>query len=514
MSENENPTPEGLPGDVDALFCYDLPTEPDPALGRILVTGALGYIGGRLVPELLARGYTVRVMARAEIPSSRELWPNVEIVVADALDIESLHAALEEVDTAYYLIHSMLLGPHQFAEADARAASNFRNVAEKTGVNRIIYLGGLEDVRSDMSHHLKSRLEVAKELKSGNVPVTILRAAIIIGSGSASYEIIKNLVIKLPLILAPRWVDNLCQPISIRDVIKYLVGVLETDETTGKTFDIGGSEVMSYRQMMETVAIVLDRKLFFIRLPIKQILVFAYFASLLTPVPGPITICLIEGLKNDVICQDQSIKSFLPFEPISYRDALTRAMTREERDRVYTRWSDAYPPAHDLAIKLHEIGDHPDYASSHSITSKKSAPRLFASICKIGGREGWFHGNWMWRLRGNFDRIIMGVGSSRGRRYSPGLKVNDVIDFWRVEDIRVNKRLLLRAEMKLPGKAWLEFDITPLEAGNRLTVNAYYQTSTLFGKVYWYFFMPFHQFIFKGLLRQIEKRSTSANTDE
>lgn len=488
-------------------LCRDLPTEPDPRFGRVLVTGAMGYIGGRLVPELAARGYKVRVMIRAPLPGTRELWPGVEVVVADALEKESLYAALEGVDTAYYLIHSMLLGPQEFARADAQAASNFRSVADECRVKRIIYLGGLGDVRSDLSTHLRSRMEVARELESGTTPVTILRAAIIIGSGSASYEIIKDLAVRLPVIVIPRWLRSKCQPISIRDVIKYLVGVLEVAGTSGKTFDIGGNEVMTYRRMMEIVEEVLQRKRLFITLPFISMRVFAYLASILTPVPGPITLCLLEGLKNDVVCQDDSIKEFLDFEPVSYRESIVRAMTREEQDRVYTRWSDAYPPAHELAMKLHEIEDLPKYTASYSIETAKVTSSLFQSICRIGGKEGWFHGNWMWRLRGEFDRLILGVGSSRGRRHHAGLKVNDVIDFWRVEDLQGDRRLLLRAEMKLPGKAWLEFDIGETNTLNRMRVTAYYQTKTLFGRMYWYVFLPFHSFIFKGLLKQIEERS-------
>jgi uncharacterized protein YbjT (DUF2867 family) len=488
-------------------FCDDLPTSFDGSVGKILVTGAFGYIGGRLVPELLARGYDVRVMVRAPLPEGAVPWPGVDVVVADALDAASLVSALDGIDVAYYLIHSMLLGPKEFVRADAAAAANFREAARKAGVGRIIYLGGLGDVRSNLSDHLKSRMEVARELRSGPVDVTILRAAIIIGSGSASYEIIKNLVIKLPVIFVPNWTRNLCQPVSIRDVIKYLVGVLETGETSGRTFDIGGREVLSYQQMMRTVAGVLGRRRLFVMLPLASIRAFAYLASLLTPVPGPITLCLMEGLRNDVICQDREIERYLPFEPVGFRESIVRALTREEQDNIHTRWSDAYPPAHMLAIKLHEIEGRPRYTSSCSIETSKTASSLFASICRIGGREGWFHNNWMWRLRGGFDRIIMGVGSRRGRRQSGALAVNDVIDFWRVEDIRENRRLLLRAEMKLPGRAWLEFVIEDTGDRRLLALTAHYQTSSLAGRLYWYVFMPFHSIIFRGLIRQIEERS-------
>jgi uncharacterized protein YbjT (DUF2867 family) len=489
------------------LFCHDLPSRPKPEIGKILVTGASGYIGGRLVPELLARGYHVRVMVRAESPEYKERWTDAEIVVADALKIDSLKVALEGINTAYYLIHSLLLGPGEFASADIQAAINFRKAAEDSLVKRILYLGGLGDVRSSLSDHLRSRMEVAKELESSKIPVTILRAAIIIGSGSASYEIIHHLVRKSPVFLIPHWARSKCQPISIRDVIKYLVGVLEVSETTGKYFDIGGRDVLTYHMMLKILGEVLQKKRFFVPLPFFNIRFYAYVTSLLTPVPDPIVYCLLEGLKNNVVCQHEEIKKYLPFETLSYKEAIVRAMSREEQDKVHTRWSDSYPPAHELALKLHELKEAPKYTAAYSLITEKDESSLFSSICKIGGREGWFDSNWMWRVRGGLDRMLLGVGSSRGRRSHSSLKINDVIDFWRVEDLKRNKRLLLRAEMKMPGKSWLEFTIKKEGISRQLSVVAYYHTTSIAGKLYWYFFLPFHNFIFNNLIKQIEKRS-------
>jgi hypothetical protein len=232
---------------------------------------------------------------------------------------------------------------------------------------------------------------------------------------------------------------------------------------------------------------------------------YAYLANLITPVPGPIIWCLLEGIKNRVVCQNTDIARFLPFQPISFKEAVVRAMTRDEQDNVHTRWSDAYPPAHYLAIKLHEIEPPPRFICSYSLLTDKGASSLFRSISRIGGKKGWFHNNWMWRLRGSVDRILMGVGTLRGRRSHTDLRINDVIDFWRVEDLRPDERLLLRAEMKLPGKAWLEFRINREADKNRLSVNAYYQPRGLAGKIYWYLFLPFHHTIFKDLIIQIEK---------
>lgn len=489
------------------LFCDGLPTKPCPDLGRILVTGASGYIGGRLVPELLARGYRVRIVVRVDSPEYQSTWPGAEIVVADALNLEPLESALDGIDTAYYLIHSLQLGPKEFEAADLKAAVNFRKAATKGRIKRIIYLGGLGDVRVPLSSHLHNRMEVAAELVRGTVPVTILRAAIIIGSGSASYEMIHHLIRKLPLIIVPRCTRNRCQPISIRDVIKYLVGVLEVPETTGVSFDIGGNEVLSYNEMMSSLAMVLNKNMLILASPFSWMSLYAYLVSLLTPVPNAISQCLMKGLKNDVVCQDDAIRSFLPFEPLSFREAVVRAMSREEQDRVYTRWSDAYPPAHELALKLHEIKGEVTYIGGDSLLTDKSAASLFKSVCRIGGNEGWFHATWMWRLRGLLDRLVLGVGSSRGRKRHSRLEINDVIDFWRIEDISLNSRLLLRAEMKLPGRAWLEFRIKPEAGLNRFSVKAFFDSRSFLGKLYWYGCLPFHHFIFKHLIEEIEKRS-------
>ncbi len=488
------------------LFCHDLPTDPQPEIGKILVTGATGYIGGRLVPELLARGYRVRVIVRAISKGHEERWPEADIVEADALNLDSLKKAFEGVHTAYYLIHSLLLGPKYFESADVQASINFRKAAEEMGVKRIIYLGGLGDVRTPLSPHLRSRMDVAGELQKGSVSVTILRAAIIIGSGSASYDLIKNLVKRMPFLFIPYWARTECQPISVRDVIKYLVGVLERPGASGVTFDIGGKDILSYETMLKIMADLLMKKVLFIPSFFSQMSLYAYIANLATPVPNPIVRSLLEGIKSKVVCQNNKIREVVPFEPQTFKESILAAMTREEHDKVYTRWSDAYPPAHVLAIKLHELETPPRYTSECSLISDKKASLVFSSICRVGGNEGWFKNNWMWRLRGLFDRILTGVGTARGRRSATRLRINDVIDFWRVEDLRMNERLLLRAEMKLPGRAWLEFNIEEDDGKNRLSLKAHYQPRGLFGKIYWYFFLPFHNIIFDDLLKQIERR--------
>jgi uncharacterized protein YbjT (DUF2867 family) len=489
-------------------FCDGLESQPCPEIGTILVTGATGYVGGRLAPELLTRGYRVRVLVRAAAPGEEERWPGAEVAVGDASDPVALRRAFRGVHTAYYLMHSLLLGSKDLEAAETANARNFRLAAEESGVRRIIYLGGLGDVRTYLSAHLRSRMRVAEELQSSaKVAVTVLRAAIIIGSGSASYEIVHHLVKRLPVILLPPWTRTRCQPIAVRDVVRYLVGVLEAPETAGGSFDIGGTHVLTYEAMMRTLVGILGKRIVFLRFPFGSVRFYAYFAGLLTPVPAPIVRSLMEGLRNDVVCENKRIRALLPFQPLSYREAIVEAMSREEQDAVHTRWSDNYPPAHELAIKLHELKQPPLYTTTYSLLTGKQDSALFRAICRIGGREGWFHGNWMWRMRGLLDSMLMGVGTARGRRSSATLRVNDVIDFWRVEALAPHRKLLLRAEMKLPGRAWLEFSVLPDGSRFRLAVSAYYDTRSLFGRAYWYVFLPFHWYIFGNLIRQIEARS-------
>ncbi|MBN1423186.1 SDR family oxidoreductase [Candidatus Fermentibacteria bacterium] len=501
-----------MPWDSAGLFCGDLPTAPVPEHGTILVAGATGYVGGRLVPELLARGYTVRAMVRGDAAAYEKRWPAVEIVEGDALKAESMRGVFDGVHAAYYLIHSLLLGTKRFVAADIEAAANFRRAAERQHVGRIIYLGGLGDVRTTLSCHLQSRMQIAEELQRGVIPVTILRAAIIIGSGSASYEIVANLVRSLRVIPIPPWGRTSCQPIGIRDVIKYLVGVLELGETAGKVYDIGGPDVLTYEHILRTQADLVGKRIWFPRVPFASIRLYSYVASLSVPVPSPIIRSLLEGSRNEVICLNEDIRTVLPFSTVSLRESLVRALSREEQDRIHTRWSDAYPPAFELALKLRDMLGPPQYSTGYSILSEKNASTLFRSVCEIGGKKGWVHSTILWRLRGMIDRLLLGIGSHRGRRDHTRLQINDVVDFWRVEDLIPDELLLLRAEMKLPGKAWLEFGIEEhgIEAHDqvrRLSVRAYFYTTSLCGRIYWYVFHPFHVFLFRGLIRRIESRA-------
>lgn len=315
---------------MNDLLCQDLPTEPFLDNRLILVTGANGYIGCRLVPELIARGYRVRIMVRKDLPEYKERWPECEIAVADAIDFESLVKALKGVHTAYYLIHSLRLGYKKFEATDMQVATNFRIAAENQNIKRIIYLGGLGDTNTKLSRHLENRIKVAQLLSKGEIPITVLTAGMIIGSGSASYEILKNLVKNTPIFFLPKWAKTKSQPISIRGVIKYLVGVLEIAETAGKNFDIGGNDILTYDEKLRVFAKLIGKKRYFFPGLITNTALYANIVSLLTPVPSAITKVLVEGCKNEAICQNNDIKKYLDFEFMSLREALLGALSKEE----------------------------------------------------------------------------------------------------------------------------------------------------------------------------------------
>ena len=492
----------------DQRYCSYLPTKRSPGAGKILVAGASGYIGGRLVPELVGRGYQVRAMVRAGLHGYDEIWPDTEVIEADALNRESLRGAMKDIDTAYYLIHSILQGTSDFSRQEIESAKNFAAVAEQCGVKRIIYLGSLADFSIDISPKMHERLQVDEELNKTSVPVTVIRTSVIIGSGSASFEIVKSLVKSLPIIFMPLWArKNRLQPISVGDVIKYLVCTLELPETADNSYDIGGNEILTYEEMLRTFGEVHGLKKLYFKTPFSSIRLFSYIAGIITTVPAPMTYSLMAGYRNEVLCENEKIDALISFPKLSYREAIVSAMSREEQDNIHTRWSDAYPPAHELAIKLHELEGTPEYCPNYQVTTEKEASALFRTICTIGGKEGWFTNNWMWNLRGIIDKIVLGVGTSRGRKQSGKIKINDVIDLWRIEDLQTDRRLLLRAEMKLPGKAWLEFRIEDNGTTRTLAVQPYFKIYGTYGILYWYLFLPFHGILFNDLIKQIIRRS-------
>lgn len=473
----------------------------------ILVAGASGYIGRRLVRDLLAQGRRVRAMVPRQAELYKGLWPGAEVVEADARDRGRLGVALKDVTAAYYLIHSIHFRPAGYESDDILAARNFREEAETRGVSRIIYLGGLADLRCGPGSNLGLRRQVAEELGRGGPLLTELRAAVIIGSGSAAFEMYNSVAGRLPVVPMPPWGTNLCQPISLRDTVDYLIAVLDDPGTEGNRYEIGGPDILRYEEMLEVLMRRARRRGRIVHIPITSTRFYSYAASLITPVPYPLAKALIEGFRNELVCRGDFPAERLQVEPMTYEAAVDRAYSREAEHLVFSRWSDAYPVSRNRAIRLSELGSGVAFTSSYSRLSEKAPAVLYGTITRIGGERGWFSTSWMWRARGLVDRLAKGVGTSRGRKSLADLRVDDVIDFWRVEELVEDHKVLLRAEMKLPGLAWLEFDITPENGKSRLSVSALYDTDRLGGRLYWYLLLPFHRRLFRKLLEDIDRES-------
>ncbi len=481
---------------------------------RVVVLGATGYVGGRLVPRLLEDGYKVRATGRSQNKLQSRAWsndPNVELCEVDIHDPDSLREALQDSDIAFYLIHSMNPQSRDFESADRQAANNMIRISQQCGLKRIIYLGGLGEEAADLSKHLKSRHEVEEILKSGPVPVTAFRAAMIIGSGSASFEILRYLVERLPVMVTPRWVKTPNQPIAIRNVIEYLAGCVSVEQTTGETYDIGGSEVVSYLDLMRTYAEEAGlRKRFVIPVPVLTPKLSSLWIHFVTPVPSYIARPLAEGLRNPVVCRDDRIRDLIPQELLDCREAIRRALVLVNTNDVTTHWTDAgRMPRYAQA----QEGD-PQWAGGTILEDRRertinaSAQDVWSVVSRIGGKTGWYHGTWLWALRGFIDRLVGGVGASRGRRDDVNIAVGDILDFWRVVSVQTNQHLGLSAEMKLPGLARLDFRIKEMSNGqSQLVQHAQFQPRGLAGLFYWYFLIPFHEYIFGGMIKKIASRS-------
>jgi uncharacterized protein YbjT (DUF2867 family) len=471
---------------------------------RILVVGASGYIGGRLVPLLAAHGHDLILMSR-DRRSLAARFPDATVVVADLLDPSTLPPALEGIEVVYYLAHSMGGAERGFAERDRRAARNFAQAARQAGVSRIVYLGGLGDDSAALSHHLASRHETGARLASGGVPVTEFRAAVIIGSGSASFEILRHLTERLPIMITPRWVETRCQPIAVADVLDYLVGALDHPEVIG-VVEIGGSDILSYGDMMRTYARLRGLRRLMIPVPVLTPRLSSYWVNLISPVPARIARPLIEGLRNEVIVRDPGPAASFGLHPVTYAEALARAIDRVRGDGLESTWFDAVA--------------RPDRASLSTLTSREgmiverrgrivgaTPERVFAEVERLGGEAGWPYANVLWMIRGFLDRLVGGVGMRLGRRDPVHLRLGDALDFWRVEEVRRPTLLRLRAEMKVPGRAWLQYDVTPTERGTRLAQTAFFEPKGLPGLAYWYVLYPVHGLIFRGTVRVLAKRS-------
>ena len=472
---------------------------------KILVTGATGYVGGRLVPRLLAMGHEIVCLARDPSHISGRGWETVDVRCGDALDTGSLLPVMEGIDVAYYLIHSMARGEGKFEDRDRMAAENFGMAASAAGVHRIIYLGGLGNADEALSPHLASRHEVGDILRSSGVPVTEFRAAVIVGSGSISFEIIRYLAEGLPVIFASRWMKTSCQPIAIANVLDYLALALDEPGSTGRILEIGGPDVLSYREMLMGYAAVRKLRRLLVPLPMLTPRLSSLFLHMITPIPAPISRALIEGMRNEVVVHDHAAEELFALDLIPYREAVRRALERMQSGNVETYWAGARLGLHvGVTLKVTEgmILDE------RCVESAASAAELFATFSGIGGERGWFYGEWGWKLRGAMDRLVGGVGLRRGRRSPDALRPGDAVDFWRVEDVDPGRLVRLRAEMKVPGRAWLQFEATDVPGGGALLVQtAFFEPHGFFGLAYWYLLYPIHQLFFAGMSRAIARRA-------
>ncbi|WP_067802574.1 SDR family oxidoreductase [Actinomadura formosensis] len=482
-----------------------------------LVTGASGYIGGRLVPELLDAGHRVRCMVRSARRLRDQPWADrVEIAEADATDREATARALEGVDVAYYLIHA-IGGGGGFAETDRRAARTFAGAAREAGVGRLVYLGGMEP-EEELSPHLRSRAEVGEILLHSGVPTAWLRAAVIIGSGSVSFEMLRYLTERLPVMVTPRWVHTRIQPIAIRDVLHYLVAAAGLPAEVSRGFDIGGPDVLTYVDMMRRYAAVagLKRRII-IPVPVLSPWLSSLWVGVITPVPGGLARPLVESLRNEVVCADDDIAEYVPPPPggpTGFERSVELALRRVREADVATRWSSASVPG----APSDPLPTDPDWAGGSLYTDERScrtaAPpeRLWEVIEGIGGEHGWYSFPLAWRVRGVLDRLVGGVGLRRGRRDPRRLRIGESVDFWRVEEIEPGRLLRLRAEMRLPGLAWLELGVAEEDGRTRFTQRALFHPRGLAGQVYWWAFRPFHDRIFGGMCKGIARAAEHGRT--
>jgi uncharacterized protein YbjT (DUF2867 family) len=479
-----------------------------PADRLILVTGATGYVGGRLLPLLVEDGWRVRCLARRPERLSSRVPAGVEVVSGDVLDAASLSPAMQGVEAAYYLIHSMG-ATGDFEEQDRLAADRFAAAAAAAGVRRIIYLGGLGEDEAELSAHLRSRHEVGERLDAHGVPVIELRASVIIGSGSLSFEMIRALVERLPVMVTPRWVQVAAQPIAIGDVLDYLRAAL-TVETGHRSFtiEIGGPDQVSYGELMREYARQRGLRRWMIPVPLLTPHLSSLWLGLVTPLYARVGHKLIESLRHPTVVRDDTAKRLFSIRPIGVREAIASALRNEDSRFAQTRWSDA----------LSAAGQPRQWGGArfgNRLVDSRSTPvaaapfAVFAAVERLGGATGWYYANWLWTLRGWLDLLLGGVGMRRGRRDPQRVLVGDTLDCWRVECIEPGKRLRLAAEMKLPGQAWLEFEVQPRGDGTELRQTATFDPLGLLGLTYWYAVWPWHQLVFAGMLRGIAHAARS-----
>lgn len=468
---------------------------------KILLTGATGYIGQRLLPLLIGQGHRVVCLVRdkARFHPAASLRPYLEIVEADLLDAASLQAIPKDIEAAYYLVHSMA-SHKDYAELEQRAARHFVEALGNTAVRQVIYLSGIVN-EDTLSEHLRSRLRVEETLREGKFSLTTLRAGIIIGSGSASFEIIRDLVEKLPVMVAPKWVKTRCQPIAIANVLEILTGVLNNEGCFGQSFDIGGPDILSYKEMLLGYARVRGLRRFIFTVPVMTPRLSSYWLHFVTSVPYRLASALVDSMSVEVICRDERIQTHVPFKPIPYEEAIRRALDKIQNNEVASSWHDAMSSSK-RAIKISDFIEVPTYGCMKDVRKRKIKDRqqVIERVWQIGGTKGWYYGQWLWELRGLMDQAVGGVGLRRGRTHADHIEAGDSVDFWRV--LYANKeegRLLLFAEMKLPGEAWLEFRV---EDGYLWQI-ATFRPKGLWGRLYWYAVLPLHEIVFRGLAHRL-----------
>jgi len=466
---------------------------------NVLVTGATGYIGGRLVPDLLASGHSVSCLTRTQRNLAGR-FPGATGIEGDVLEAPSLVNALTGMDAAYYLIHSMGTGG-DFASRDRDAARNFATAAKAAGVKRIIYLGGLGTHSDQLSKHLRSRHEVGEILRTFGPAVTEFRAAIIVGSGSASFEMIRYLAERLPVMIAPKWVSTRSQPIAVADVIAYLVAALERDPSGSRIYEIGGEDILSYREIMLCYARLRGLKRTIIDVPVFTPRLSSYWVHLVTPVPASIARPLIDGLRSEAVADREAALRDFAIRPMGCDEAIRRALDRYQASDTQTTWFDAMDsrqlPGQFQGVTQGMLIDRRERRTH------LSAHEIYHTFTSLGGASGWLYGDWLWDLRGFLDLLLGGVGMRRGRRSASSLRVGDALDFWRVEALERDRLMRLHAEMKTPGNAWLEFVVEPDEAGSLFRMTAYFEPRGLFGTLYWYAVAPLHSVVFGGLAQRI-----------
>lgn len=472
--------------------------------------GATGYVGGRLAPMLVRAGHEVRCLTRRPEKLRDVPWaPSVGIVEGDALERESLDPAMSGVDVVYYLVHSIGSGSH-FEESDRRAALNTAEAAAAAGVDRIVYLGGLVPTEETASAHLTSRAEVGQILLDGTVPAVALQAGVIIGSGSASFEMLRYLTERLPVMVTPKWVRSLVQPIAVRDVLTYLIGALELPPETNRRFDVVGPDILSYREMMQRYAAVagLTRRII-IPVPVLSPWLSSQWVNVVTPVPKAIAQPLIESLRNNAVAREHDIETLIPVDACGFDEAVHLALESVRHARVTTRWSGAQWPGapSDPMPTDPKWSGGTVYRDERSATIRADVDDVWASVEGIGGDRGWYSFPIAWVVRGLMDRLVGGVGLRRGRRDPDRLEIGDAVDFWRVEALERPTLLRLRAEMRLPGDAWLEFTIST--EGDRFVLDqrALFFPHGLAGQLYWWTISPFHNIVFGTMIKNLASAS-------